>query len=274
ILPWAVRFRRRKDPPSRLVREYERRFWQLWKENLDLRELSLEVRSQLADGEHARAGIAGIAELRAECEWLRDQLRRQRQNRWKNALYRFGQQFQSVRILGGRLIKRLPPLLRQPVVQTFVAEGDNLCSVSLLVENQPNPLISPLYVTLTMVDDPDCAFLERVIRPHHLPDMGVLKLEFEPMGKTEGRSYQLTIQVPDARVSDTFYLWRYVRPGRRDGSLRWGDRPLRGELVMSAAYGVPPNVVPDRWQPPLWAAASLFDLEALVKAAIHARGDR
>lgn len=268
VLPWAVRFRRRTESSSRLVREYERCFWQLWKENLDLRELSLEVRNQLAKAERARAGAAGIAELHAECEWLRDQLRRQRQNKWKNALYRFWQQLQSVRILGGRLIKRLPPLLQQPVIQTFVAEGDNLCSVSLLVENQPNPLSSPLHVTLTTVDDPNCTLLERVIRPHYLPAMGVLKLEFGPMGKTEGRSYQLTIQAPDARVSDTFCLWRYIRPGRRDGSLRWGDHPLRGELVMSAAYGIPPDVVPDKWQPPLWAAASLFDLEALIKAAL------
>jgi SAM-dependent methyltransferase len=48
ITPWAVRFRRRGDPPARLVRDYERKFWLLWKENTDLRKLSVELHEQLA----------------------------------------------------------------------------------------------------------------------------------------------------------------------------------------------------------------------------------
>ncbi len=275
ILPWAVRFRRRKVSPSRLVREYERRFWHLCKENVDLRAQSLEMRGQIAEADQVRAEVehtqtiaATFAQLRIECEWLRTQLSRQRRGGWVRTLFRIWQRLHSVRVLGGRIIKRLPPLRQQPVVQTFVAEGDNLCSVSILVENQPYPLSSPLYITLTAAGDPNCILLERVIRPYDIPVVGVLKLEFEPMGKTENQSYQLTVQAPNACASDTFYLWRYVRAGRRSGALQWGDCPLGGELVMSAAYGIPPNVVPDRWQPPLWAAASLFDLEALIKAVI------
>jgi SAM-dependent methyltransferase len=48
ITPWAVRFRRRGDPIQRIVRDYERRFWTLWKENTDLRNLAGEMRDQLA----------------------------------------------------------------------------------------------------------------------------------------------------------------------------------------------------------------------------------
>jgi hypothetical protein len=51
ITPWSVRFRRKAEPLHRLVRDYERRFWQLWKENTDLRSLSLEMRDQLSAGE-------------------------------------------------------------------------------------------------------------------------------------------------------------------------------------------------------------------------------
>ncbi len=45
ITEWAVRFRRRQDPLHRIVRDYERRFWLLRKENLDLRKVVLETRA-------------------------------------------------------------------------------------------------------------------------------------------------------------------------------------------------------------------------------------
>jgi SAM-dependent methyltransferase len=51
ITPWAVRFRKRKDPAHRIIRDYERRFWTLWKENTDLRSLANEMREQLVDQE-------------------------------------------------------------------------------------------------------------------------------------------------------------------------------------------------------------------------------
>ena len=51
IAPWAIRFRHQKEPVHRVVREYERRFWLLWKENTDLRSLSGEMRDQLASQE-------------------------------------------------------------------------------------------------------------------------------------------------------------------------------------------------------------------------------
>lgn len=48
ITPWAVRFVRRSEPAARLVRDYERRFWELWKERSDLRALVEEQRDTLA----------------------------------------------------------------------------------------------------------------------------------------------------------------------------------------------------------------------------------
>ncbi|HET9222616.1 MAG TPA: glycosyltransferase, partial [Roseiflexaceae bacterium] len=48
IAPWAARFIPRQEPIHRLIRDYERRFWLLWKENTDLRSLTNEMRNQLA----------------------------------------------------------------------------------------------------------------------------------------------------------------------------------------------------------------------------------
>lgn len=48
LTAWAVRFRRRDEPFPRLARDYERRFWQLGKENYDLRDLAVESRNRLA----------------------------------------------------------------------------------------------------------------------------------------------------------------------------------------------------------------------------------
>lgn len=50
---WAVRFRRCSEPMARLVRDYERRQWELTRENSDLRQLALEQRGQLATAAQA-----------------------------------------------------------------------------------------------------------------------------------------------------------------------------------------------------------------------------
>ena len=48
ITPWAARFRRRADPPARVVRDYERRLWQLSAENRALRQAAANLRADLA----------------------------------------------------------------------------------------------------------------------------------------------------------------------------------------------------------------------------------
>jgi SAM-dependent methyltransferase len=51
ITPWAARFRCKQEVLPRIVRDYERRFWLLWKENTDLRSLTTGMRDQLAQQE-------------------------------------------------------------------------------------------------------------------------------------------------------------------------------------------------------------------------------
>lgn len=86
ITPWAVRFRRRSEPAHRIARDYERRFWLLWKENTDLRGLTIEMRDQLAALENAATGAqvndlqrqiaqrdAQVADLEQRAHWLEAQ---------------------------------------------------------------------------------------------------------------------------------------------------------------------------------------------------------
>jgi GT2 family glycosyltransferase/cyclopropane fatty-acyl-phospholipid synthase-like methyltransferase len=47
ITQWAVRFRRVKEPLPRIVRDYERKYWMLWKENTDLRSSVAEYEGKL-----------------------------------------------------------------------------------------------------------------------------------------------------------------------------------------------------------------------------------
>ncbi|MGB9631937.1 MAG: methyltransferase domain-containing protein [Chloroflexaceae bacterium] len=47
ITPWAMRLRRKAEPLPRIVRDYERRYWEVWKAASDLRELVLNQRSQI-----------------------------------------------------------------------------------------------------------------------------------------------------------------------------------------------------------------------------------
>jgi len=68
ITPWAMRLRRRAEPLPRIVRDYERRYWEVWKATTDLRELVLNQRTQI---EHANQTIHSLRlELSAEHEKL------------------------------------------------------------------------------------------------------------------------------------------------------------------------------------------------------------
>lgn len=49
VTPWAARFRRNHEPLHRVLRDYERRFWLVWKENQDLRNTLVETRDRLVD---------------------------------------------------------------------------------------------------------------------------------------------------------------------------------------------------------------------------------
>ena len=67
ITAWAVRYRRKVAPPPEIVRDYERKFFLLWKENSDLRNLILEMRGELSKGDQDYRSLQSQAdELQAQ----------------------------------------------------------------------------------------------------------------------------------------------------------------------------------------------------------------
>jgi glycosyltransferase involved in cell wall biosynthesis/GT2 family glycosyltransferase len=66
ITPWAVRFRRRNEPIQRLVRDYERKYWPLDRENQDLRQLNLELRRDVSGYMQVAADERMLKEQQAE----------------------------------------------------------------------------------------------------------------------------------------------------------------------------------------------------------------
>ena len=68
ITPWAVRFRRRSDTLPRVVRDYERRFWELWKETTDLRDLALQQQHTIG------ASTERVSSIQADLIALHEQL--------------------------------------------------------------------------------------------------------------------------------------------------------------------------------------------------------
>lgn len=84
ITNWAVRFRRSAEPLPRVVRDYERRFAQLWKENTELRAALGQARRELAEAAAAPARGAAFQRLRQtlapagsrRARWLAGLLRR------------------------------------------------------------------------------------------------------------------------------------------------------------------------------------------------------
>jgi SAM-dependent methyltransferase len=61
ITPWAARFRKIHAPAHFLARDYERRFWQLQQENVELRKAI--ARNDAAQLQHARAENAQLRQL-------------------------------------------------------------------------------------------------------------------------------------------------------------------------------------------------------------------
>lgn len=57
ITPWAVRLRRKNEPLHRIIREYDRKFWMLNKENLDLRVFAGELQEKVARYEKDQAEL-------------------------------------------------------------------------------------------------------------------------------------------------------------------------------------------------------------------------
>ncbi|MFC2025786.1 glycosyltransferase [Chloroflexota bacterium] len=74
ITAWAARFHRKADPIHRIVRNYERKYWLLWKENSDLREFNLEMRNELSSNDNK------IIELNTQARAIQTKLDEQTQS--------------------------------------------------------------------------------------------------------------------------------------------------------------------------------------------------
>lgn len=75
IAPWALRFRRRIDPASRIAGDYERQLWRLRSENLSLRELSIEQQQNLAvAAENLNVIKSELGQLKTQMEAVQTEL--------------------------------------------------------------------------------------------------------------------------------------------------------------------------------------------------------
>jgi SAM-dependent methyltransferase len=79
ITPWAIRFRKRSEPVHAIIKDYERKFWPLWKESTDLRALVEEMRTRLARAESELEVLVNtkdiqITSLNAEVQSLTQQV--------------------------------------------------------------------------------------------------------------------------------------------------------------------------------------------------------
>lgn len=94
IIPWAVRFRRRSDPPQRILLEYERYFFRLHKENISLRQLGMDLQNKLAFNENL------VTELRHQVEDITN-----------SRAFRLGRQIRHLVPLGSRREKWILKIL-------------------------------------------------------------------------------------------------------------------------------------------------------------------
>jgi SAM-dependent methyltransferase len=74
VTKWAVRFTRRDVPAHRLVRDYERRFWQLRAAELDARSYAVEIQGKFAALEKERDRLAPFEPELHELRLLRGDL--------------------------------------------------------------------------------------------------------------------------------------------------------------------------------------------------------
>ncbi len=71
LTPWAVRFRRNREPLHRVVGAYDRKFWLLRKENIDLHKQNVEMRQQHAE---MSGKVDAYADLLAQNQELQRQV--------------------------------------------------------------------------------------------------------------------------------------------------------------------------------------------------------
>jgi hypothetical protein len=265
---WAVRFRRSAEPTHRLIRAYERKFWMLAKENLDLRSLTQELRQEVADNSDSR-----LTHLQADLEWMRDQAAQARHQNWLDWLrQKFG--LPKVAIVGQRPARALSSL-KQRISQTFIVSHGDLVGVTVLVDTGIRPSLYPIHFTLALTDRLDSPLVTQLIYPHQLPTLGPLTIRFPGIPQSNGQTYTITFHIPEAGPDDTVTLWAYHRPGRTNSQLFLGEDKVAGELVLSTWHGQrPEHVFYDKWNLACWLPRSIFNPSALfsmVRTALLSR---
>jgi hypothetical protein len=88
ITPWAVLYERKNEPVHRLIREYERKYFLLWKENADLRSLAVETQDQLA----------GLTEKVVEMDKELNTVSNQLQDIYESSSWQWMQRLQNIRL--------------------------------------------------------------------------------------------------------------------------------------------------------------------------------
>lgn len=212
ITPWAIRFRKRSEPIHAIIKDYERKFWPLWKESTDLRALVEEMRTRLARAESELEVLVNtkdtqITSLNAEVQSLTQQVNSlsEQINDWHNhwtsiqsgmswrlvqALIRIQPRlapsgsrryqflvwlFENARKLARRLRKDNPTDNLEGI-QDSGADSDTLHNPSVTVLS--NLEVAPLRVAVYTRDPwtAACSHL-RIIGPTYHADSGVRALE-------------------------------------------------------------------------------------------------
>jgi hypothetical protein len=60
LTTWAIRFRKRSDPVHRIVKEYERRYWEVAVERDELRAQNIELQEKLTGASTPAGGLARV----------------------------------------------------------------------------------------------------------------------------------------------------------------------------------------------------------------------
>jgi SAM-dependent methyltransferase len=67
VTPWAARFCHNAAPMQQIVRNYERQYWLLWRQSLDLRNVIVEIRKELSTSQDMIHNLEGqLSDLRSQ----------------------------------------------------------------------------------------------------------------------------------------------------------------------------------------------------------------
>ena len=121
------------------------------------------------------------------------------------------------------------------VQQTFVANRDGLAKVSLLMATYRRRNTAPLRFELRSESaDLAIAPVTRVIDPDSIADGQWVDVSFEPIARSSGKMFSITLSSPEAVPGNAFTVWKLSRRAHDRGSLRIGGVEQSGDLTFQA----------------------------------------